>query len=107
MPRNRVRMNGMAIDGSIRVPKRETRRSATFHDALPAMDRSVMHATQNDQHVRIMITTLDPSLQVMDVKENPLTTTRYDAPSTIAPHHRSSHRRRHVLPSAVRMRAHV
>jgi hypothetical protein len=67
----------------------------------------MVRGAQENEPVRIVIAALGAKLDVVQIQENSLATTRNDAPSSIAPHDETAHGRWHVLPSAARSDAHV
>jgi hypothetical protein len=103
----RARIGNHSVARTVGMANDETRRHATFDDQLSPMLGSMVRGAQENEPVRIVIAALGAKLDMVQIQENSLATTRDDAPSSIAPHDETPHGRWHVLPSAACSGAHV
>jgi len=88
-----------AVDRAIGVLKLETGRNSSSDDQLPAVLCPVVRRTKKDEGILVVVSALGTRHDVVDVDERRVTTSRNDAPSSVAPHDLASNRRWDVLMS--------
>jgi hypothetical protein len=75
-------------DGSISIPvgvsKRESGRKSTLDDEVSAMRGAMMRRTQDDESIRVVVSTFRTKLDVMNIDEDSMTATRNHATSTVS-----------------------
>jgi len=93
------RIDGTSVAAAIGVFKSKTSGNTSLDNQLPAVLCPVMCGAKNDQRVLVVVAALGTEHDVVDVDERSVTTSRNDAPPSVAPHHFATSRRRDVLVS--------